>query len=380
MRWFFSRRSACVISNVSSRVPDFTRRPHRVRIALVGPFYPQRSGISHYNTQLAAELTKHHDTALYGFRRQYPGFLFPGKTDVDAESHFKIDGGAARLERVLDALNPFTWHSAAARIAEASPALVILHWWSVYWAPLYLALVPVIRKKTGAKILFIVHHAVDHDSRGFSRGVVKKVLRLGDYFIAHSESCLQKLFPLLPAGSRAKKVLMPVYDIFNRGALSREEARTKLDLSGSVILFFGLVRKYKGLDVLLRALSLVPRRETLTLLVAGEFWESQRRFRAWIARYGLGDRVRLAGGFLPNEDVELYFKAADLAVFPYLDGAGSGALRVAMSFALPVIASRVGDFPEIIEEGKNGYLTDPGDAAGLAEKIELYFKLFLKFN
>jgi glycosyltransferase involved in cell wall biosynthesis len=345
--------------------------PSAKRIAMIGPAYPQRSGISHYNTLLFRELKKDYPAALFGFYRQYPRFLFPGKSDIDTESRFKIE--ADGIEAVLDGANPFTWKSAAERIAAFSPALVIVHWWSAYWAPFYLTLLPLLRRKTGARILLIVHQAADHEDTRLKRIAAKAVFSFGDYFLVHSDRSLRDIRRILPAAS-VKKALLPVIGEFNREALSDARARERVGVSGNVILFFGIVRKYKGLEILLEALAAALKQVPLTLMVVGEFWDSSKRYLSLADRLGIRDHVKFVDRFVPNEEVEPYFRAADAVVFPYREGAGSLVLKIAMSFAKPVIATRVGDFPEIVEEGITGFLADPGDARELSEKIVRFFK------
>jgi len=341
-----------------------------MNILIVGPTYPHRSGISHYNTLLFRELKAHHNTSLYSFSRQYPQFFFPGTSDTDTVSRFKIKESGAQY--VIDSLNPVTWFSALGKMKKEKPDLIIAHWWTAFWGPLYCTLLPALRGLTGAKILLICHNVKEHEDSRLKRFIAKRVFSLADFYIVHSEKGRDDLNAMLP-GCNVRKAAHPAYDIFDQNKIARDEARKKLGLLGNTALFFGIVREYKGLEYLLAAVPHVLKKTGLTLVVAGEFWQNKDRYISMIKKLGIRDNVRLIDNFIPNEEVETYFKASDVAVLPYTNGTGSGIAQIALAFKLPIIATDIGSLSEIIENGKTGYLVKPRDPEELAEKITEYF-------
>ncbi|MBU4376511.1 MAG: glycosyltransferase [Candidatus Omnitrophica bacterium] len=342
-----------------------------MKISIIGPTHPYRSGISHYNTLLCDELKRYHDISLYSFSRQYPGFLFPGTSDIDTISRFQLKED--RAQYTIDSLNPVTWFSTLHKIRKDSPDLIIAHWWTTFWGPLYITLLPILKKMTGAKILLICHNVEDHENSSFKRLIAKKVFPVADFHIVHSEECKNRLAKMLP-GTNAEKVFHPLYSVFNRNRISPEKARERLKLSGNVMLFFGIIRKYKGLRYLLEAMPFILKKTDLTLIIAGEFWEGKDYYLHLIKEKGLTDKIRVIDRFIPNEDIEIYFKAADAVVLPYVKGTGSGVAQLALAFGVPIIATKVGSLPEIVEDGKTGYLVEPENPEELADKVIKYFK------
>jgi glycosyltransferase involved in cell wall biosynthesis len=341
-----------------------------MRIALIGPTHPARGGISHYNTLLARQLSKDHEVFLFAFRRQYPGFLFPGKSQIDTQSALRLDFPEAL--QTLDTLLPWTWIRTAAKIRSLHAELVVLHWWTVYWAPFYLVLLPLIGRHT--RIVFICHNIGDHEPKPFEQIAVKRVLRLANLLIVHSENARKKVQDLLPT-AQVITVPHPCYGVFNQGQWTRQSARQKLRLSGNVLLFFGFVRPYKGLKPLLAALRQARRLALeVTLVVAGEFWRDKENILGLIESLGLKNCVRIEDRYIANEEVELFFKAADAVVLPYLSGSGSGIAALAAGFGKPVFASdSCGLDPALPENRKNVIRINPLDAADFAGKIIRFF-------
>lgn len=342
-----------------------------MKISIIGPTYPYRSGISYYNTLLFRELKKQHEVSLYSFTRQYPKLFFPGKSDRDTQSRFKIKEDGVKY--TIDTLNPSTWFSTALKIKKESSDLIIAHWWTAFWGPLYRIFLPLLKKLTHSKILLICHNVEEHENSRLRYLIAKQVLPLADFYIVHSEECKNKLTNMLQ-GCNVKKVFHPIYSIFNQNRIDKAQARKELGISGNVILFFGIIRRYKGLEYLLEALPIVLKEIDLTLLIVGEFWRNKNYYLSLINRLGIRDKIKLVGCFIPNEDVELYFKASDVIVLPYTEGTGSGVAQLAFGFNKPMIATKVGSLSEVIEDGKTGYLVDSKNPKELAEKIVEYFK------
>ena len=334
-------------------------------LALVGPVYPYRGGIAHFTTQLGVELcAAGHPLRVISFARQYPSWLYPGKTDKDpSREHPSLEA-----EFLLDPLYPWTWLRAANAIAAFRPALVLAQWWTTFWGPALFVLAALLRARH-IPLVFIIHNVMPHEARFYDRWIARAVLAQASACITLSPKEEKRLRVLLP-GLPVYPGRLPLHHL-SVLRLSKNEARRQLGLAeeGPLLLFFGIVRPYKGLGLLLEALGrlaqtgLRPR-----LLVAGEFWEDESAYRRQAAELGLSEQVSITNRFIPNEETAVYFSAADLFVAPYLEGTQSGAITVAMDFGLPVLAS-----DRIITDALPGEYpleTFPaGDAAALAERL-----------
>ena len=336
-----------------------------MRIGLVGPTYPFRGGIAHYTTLLNRALAERHDVCFVSFTRQYPGWLFPGKSDRDT-SQQPLETG--EVLRVIDSLNPLSWLRAARRLAEHEPELVIFQWWVAFWTPHFLTLARRLRARTDARLVFLCHNAVEHEASQLKILATRMVLSQADAVFTHAEAETQKIRQLLPKAD-VETAFHPTYEALAGTTPSLEEARAKLGVEGPVLLFFGFVRPYKGLDVLLSALGSVLERRQVTLLVVGEFWRDKESYERQIEEGGFGERVRMHDAYVPNEEIGTYFAAADLVVQPYRSASGSGICQLAYGNERPVIATRVGSLGEVVIDGVNGRLVPPEDPAALADAI-----------
>jgi glycosyltransferase involved in cell wall biosynthesis len=278
-----------------------------MRIALIGPTYPYRGGIAHYTTMLHKALCKRgHDVLLMSFIRQYPLWLYPGQSDRDpSEQPLQ----AEKVSYSLDSLNPLTWLASFRLLCHFSPDAVILSWWTPFWAPAWLVLGMLIRWRLHRPLLFLCHNVLPHEPKFWDRWVAKVVLRQGSSFIVQSEDERQQLVAMLPQ-ARASVVPHPVYDMFAVNSISQTEARTKLEipLGAPVLLFFGIIREYKGLMDLLEAMPQIKGDvPNVRLIVAGEFWQSKLPYFHAVEILGIGDNVRFDDHYIPNEKVALYF-------------------------------------------------------------------------
>ncbi|RKY03993.1 glycosyl transferase family 1 [Candidatus Poribacteria bacterium] len=339
-------------------------------ICMIGPSYPFRGGIAHYMTLLYRYLKEKHDVKFYAFKRQYPKRLFPGRTDRDA-SGFAIRGEG--VENTLDSVNPLTWWTTFRRIKSDNPDLVVIPWWISFWTPQFWFITSLIRAFTKAKVLFICHNVVQHESKPWDRICTRLVLRNGDHFIVHSSEDLDRLRDMLPDAD-VRKVFHPIYDVFCFQRYGKAEAQRKLGVSERVILFFGFVRPYKGLRYLLDAMPLILERLDVTLMVAGEFWSDKAEHLERIDRLGIRDKVVIVDEYIPNEEVGLYFCAADVVVLPYVTATQSGIVQIAYGFDKPVIVTEVGGLPDVVEHGKTGFLIDPEDPQAIAEAVILFYE------
>jgi glycosyltransferase involved in cell wall biosynthesis len=332
-----------------------------MRITLVGPAYPLRGGIAHHVYWLKRELSsRNHEVQVISFRSLYPRLLFPGTTVFDA-SRLKLDAGGAAI---LDSLNPLTWLKAARAIKSFAPDAVVIQWWNPFFAPSMGTLARLL-KRARLRCIMECHNVLPHERRAIDAPLLKYALSPADYLITHSTGDKKDAMEIAP-GKAVEVAPLPTIEDFSGGASARRDGRT--------ILFFGIVRKYKGLDVLLRAMPRALSEVDCRLIVVGEFYEPVEKYNRLIGELGLERSVTIENRYVANEEVPALFAAADVLVLPYLSATQSGVARIALANSLPIIASRTGGLSEVVIEKVNGLLFAPGDADALAECIIEYFK------
>ncbi len=340
-----------------------------MKVVLIGPTHPFRGGIAHYTTVLNQKLQDAgHDVLLVSFRRQYPSWLFPGKTDRDPSTQILA---ASNVRYLIDSLNPLSWINTFLEIRAYRPQLVVFQWWHEFWFPVWLVLEWLLRWGCQAKIAVICHNVLPHEHRIWSKMLARLVFRQADQVVVQSTSEKMRLLQIAPVG-HVEIIPHPLYDMLEQHPITREEARQRLGIRHTipVLLFFGFVREYKGLHVLIEALPAVRAQfSEVRLLVVGEFWEDRRNYERQIRALDLEQNVQLVDRYVPNEEVALYFKAADVVVLPYVAATQSGVLQLALGFSTPVIVSRVGGIPEAVTEEDDIILVEPGDARALSEAI-----------
>lgn len=353
--------------------------PDPVRIALLGPGQPFRGGIAQHTDLLVTALSRSHDVTHLGFQRQYPRWLFGGRSDQDPS----LPARGGRSERILDPLNPISWWRTAKRLATLAPDLVILPWWVPYWAPSFSATLSAYRRLAGASaapVLFICHNVLPHDEPGLViRLLVRHALRRADGWMLHGSSDEEALRRLLgrdlarrEAGGnqRVFRGFLPLFDL--GVVMEREDARALLGLPPDVpvALFFGFVRPYKGLQLLLAAWPRVLRSlPDSRLLIVGEFWEPVDAFWNRVRGLGIADSVVLVDRYVADEELGGYFGAADVVAMPYLSATGSAVAPLALRFGRPMVATAVGGIPDAVEHGLSGLLVPPDDAPALADAL-----------
>ena len=343
-----------------------------MRLILVGPVYPYRGGIAHYTTMLHRALCeREHEVLMVSFKRQYPQWLFPGRSDKDpSKKLLKVED--ARYW--VDYLNPITWLTTFWRIHRYRPDAVILQWWTTFWAPVWFVLGALNRLFLQSPLIYICHNVLPHEVRWWDHLLAKVVLRLGTRFIVQSTEEERRLLSLLPT-VQATVVSMPVFDMFSSERISKEKAcrRLGLPLDVPVLLFFGIVREYKGLKDLLMALPEVQARlGKVILVVAGEFWESKQPYLEMIERLGIGGSVVIEDRYILNEEVPLYFSAADVLVAPYRRVTGSAVVQMAQGFGVPVVTTRITRGGKVANN-EMGLLVPPSDVRSLATAIVRFF-------
>jgi glycosyltransferase involved in cell wall biosynthesis len=342
---------------------------HSLRICVVGPTYPFRGGIAHYNTLMCQNLRLRHRVRLISFTRLYPSFLFPGQTQLDySDKPLRVEA-----EPLIDSLNPWTWWKAYRAVLAFKPDLLIFQWWNPFFGPPYALIGHLSRRLKGMARIFICHNVIPHE-KGLLDGILSRAaLGAGTHFVVHShqdEQALQRLFP----NSAIRVTPHPTYDIFGQGLMDKEEARRKLGLSGPTVLFFGHVRSYKGLAYLLEAAPVVLREMPCTFLIVGEFYEDKEPYHRMIQELGIEGSVRVIDRYVPNEEVGLYFSAADVVVLPYVSASQSGIAQIAFGMERPVITTKVGGIPDVVSHGNTGYIVPPRDSMALADAMIHFFR------
>jgi len=335
------------------------------KVALVGPLHPWRGGLAQYLQFLGEALERHAQVNAVTFTRQYPGLLFPGT------SQFDLDAPRPRFLTVpmLDSINPITWRRTAAQLERWAPGAVVLKWWMPFFGPAFASAVGPLRKR-GTRVVLVCDNLVGHEPRVFDRAFTDWMMRNSDGYLVMSDAVERDLDKLKPGAPR-RRVPHPFYAQFDRERWTRETARASLGLTGDVALFFGYVRHYKGLDTLLTAWKRVRAvRPQATLVVAGEFYEDPAAYEGLVREAG---GVRLIDRYIPDEEVEALFRAADVTVLPYRSGTQSGVTHVAYALGTPVIATRVGGLTETVREGETGLTVPPEDPQALAAAIVRFF-------
>jgi len=343
-----------------------------MRVALVGPVHPWRGGIAQYLGLLGEALMPHAEVRAVTFTRQYPGFLFPGESQRDPDApppRFPVTP-------LLDSVGPWSWRRAARHLEGFAPGLVILKWWIPFFGPAFASTVGPLRRR-GTRVALVCDNLVPHERRPFDPAFTRWMLRNSDGYLVMSQSVERDLDTLKPGAPR-RRVAHPLYAQFDRGRWTRESARKALHLDGEVAVFFGYVRRYKGLDTLLDAWPAVRKRRPATLVVAGEFYEDAAPYRERVDRANAGAKaealpVRLMDRYLPDDQVEALFKAADVVVLPYRSATQSGVTHVAYALGKPVITTDVGGLAETVRPEETGLVVPPENPEALAAAIVRFF-------
>lgn len=341
---------------------ELATRAREGGLALVGPSWPFRGGIARTTTELAAELDRRGTLAAFLTpRRQYPRWLYPGGDDRDPAACPRL--GAA--QPCFAVLEPWTWIRLLRRVRAAVPAALVLPYWTWAWAPLHLALL----RRANVPAVAVVHNAADHDASWPQRRSARAVLRRCHGYLCHAgevAEAVRRAFPGRPVS------VHPLPAIAGARA-DRDAARRQLGVpeGATAVLCFGLIRPYKGVEVLLEAVGLLPLGSPLVVLLAGEPWgEVGATITQRLGDPGVAGRVRAHLRWVAEEEVAWWAAAADAAVLPYRRATGSAVAALMLGYGLPLVASRVGGLQEVVEDGRNGLLVPPGDAPALASALQ----------
>lgn len=344
-----------------------------MKIAIVGPVYPYKGGISHYTSLLWKALSKKYDVKLFSFKRQYPNFLYPGKEQKDFENdQFKI----VDTNYLIDSINPFNWFFSFIKINRFKPDLLIFQWWNPFFSFAFLTIAYLMRIFTKTKVLFLCHNVLPHDKYPFSKLLTRITLYSGNYFIVHSGEDEKKLVNLINK-CRYLKSILPTFNVFRFEDLSKDVAKTLLniEMNTKVVLFFGFVREYKGLMYLIEALpQIVQRIPDIKLLIVGDFYTDKEIYIQKINDLGLHNYILIFDSYIPDKEVGRYFSACDIVVLPYTSATQSGIVQIAYGFNKPVIVTDVGGLPEVVKNGETGYIVKSKDIDDISKAVINFYE------
>ncbi|MHB1688172.1 MAG: glycosyltransferase [Ignavibacteriaceae bacterium] len=340
-----------------------------MKITILSTAYPLRGGIAHFNGLLYKELKKNHEVNVITFKRQYPSILFPGKTQLEpSDTVEKIPA-----EILIDSINPLNWIKAGLKIKKDAPDILIFKYWMPFFAPCFGTISRIAKRNKKTKTLVICDNVLPHEKKPGDISLTKYFFYSVDYFVLLSEKVKEDLLKLFP-GAKNKVLPHPIYLNFGL-PVKKEDAKSFLKVRDEkVILFFGFIRDYKGLDILMEAISILKNKLDLKLLVAGEFYSSKEKYLALIEKLDIKENLLMFTDFIPTSEVKYYFSAADCVILPYRDATQSGIVQIAMNFRKPVIAANVGGLGEVIKDGETGYIVDKENPAMLAEAILKFYE------
>ena len=358
----------------------------KLHIVIVGTAYPFRGGLATFNQRLAQQLQDEgHHVEIITFTTQYPSFLFPGKTQLTDDPAPR----GLKIRRAIHSCRPLTWMKVGNKLRKQRPDIVICCYWMAFFAPCFATIERIVKRNGHTKCLALVHNMIPHEpsilDRLFAPGFIKQT----DGFVALSKSVVEDIRKMEGhcrditdhtenKRSKAEKPKTfsphPIYDHYG-SLISKDEACKVLRINPThdYMLFFGLVRAYKGLDLLIEAFGQVKDRlPNLRLIIAGEFYEDEQKYRDLIFQRGLYERIILRNEFIPDSDLRLYFGAAALITQPYRTATQSGVTQVAFHFERPMLVTNVGGLSEIVHDGKMGYAVAPEPDA-IANALLDYF-------
>lgn len=337
-----------------------------MRIAFLSCFYPFRGGISQFNASLYLELGKENTVKAFNFKRQYPDFLFPGKTQYVTKDD---DAVPIESESLLDTANPFTYVKTYKAIRDWHPDMVVISYWMSWFAPSLGWIARRLKKR--CKVISVLHNVIPHEPRFFDKPLTKYFLSGCSGHVTLSQEVANDLAAIAPKALKTT-LFHPVYAHFGE-KVPRKEAEEKLGLEPGKknLLFFGLIREYKGLDILLKAFSELD--DSYTLIVAGEPYGSFVKYEEIIKDSPGKDRIKLFTSYIKDSEVKYYFSAADLAVLPYRSATQSGISAISWHFEVPMVVTDVGGLRQSVGDSGTGLVADRPEPGLIAEEIRKFF-------
>jgi glycosyltransferase involved in cell wall biosynthesis len=353
-----------------------------MKVIIIGPAWPLRGGLASFDQRLCRSFIEDgHSCSIYSFSLQYPSFLFPGTTQYSSDPEPRDIG----IHSVINSVNPFNWLKVGKFLKKESADLIVARYWLPFMGPALGRILRVAGRNKKTKIIAITDNILPHEKRPGDRFFTKYFLKSCDAFVTMSDSVLNDLRKFEKT-KPAKRVIHPLYDNFGE-IIPKTDARKylreklKLDVSekDKIILFFGFIRKYKGLDILLKAMSEPKMKKSgIRLLIAGEFYEDANQYKNLIEELRIADQLILKTDFIPDSGVQFYVCAADAVIQPYRHATQSGVTPLAYHFEKPMIVSNVGSFPEQVIHEKTGLVSEPAPAA-LSEAILRFYELGEEF-
>ncbi|MBU8871611.1 MAG: glycosyltransferase [Gemmatimonadales bacterium] len=351
-----------------------------MKLSFLGPAPPFRGGIVTYIAMLSRTLAGRGHTVFWAsFRKQYPKFLFPG-TEQEGECAAWLD--LPNSPRFVP-WSPLSWWRTARDLKREAPDAVVIKYWIPFFAPGFFVVTWLLRRRTQIRVIYLLDNVISHEKYPFGMFLTRLALRQGHGFIAQSEQVRRDLFEVLPKTNPAMVVTSPhpVYDFGEPGKsrITKSQARRELGLAeeGLIVLFFGFIKPYKGVDVLIDAAGPLQQEfgeDGLSILIVGDIYGEKQPYLDRIAASGGSEIVQLIDGFVPDETVEKYFLAADLAVLPYVSATQSGIVQIAYNYDLPVVTTDVGGLPEVVHDERTGFIVPPRDSRALATAVTRYFR------
>jgi len=339
------------------------------KIFIIGPAYPLRGGLATFDELFCTAFNEQgHDCEIISYSLQYPNFLFPGSTQFDTTG---VAPKYIKIHTLINSVNPLSWIKTANFIKKQKPDFIVFRFWIPFMGPALGSIARMVRK-SGIKVLAITDNVIPHEKRIGDAAFAKYFIKSCDGFVTMSKAVMKDLENFTTTKHK-KYLLHPLYTSFGE-KLNKSDARKVLGIKDDVnlVLFFGLIRKYKGLDMLLDAFNELKDNPNINLIIAGEFYEDKQPYLDLIEKYQIQNQVILHAKFIANEDVKLYFSAADLVALPYRTATQSGVTQVSFHFEVPTLVTNVGGLGEIIPHQKAGYVVEPNGKA-IAESIKDYF-------
>jgi glycosyltransferase involved in cell wall biosynthesis len=343
-------------------------------IVIIGPAHPLRGGLASYNERLArAFIEQGHSVSLYTFSLQYPGFLFPGTTQFSSEPAPKD----LNIHVCINSINPFNWLKVGRELKKRKPDLIIVRYWLPFMGPCLGTILRQVKKNKYTRIVCIADNIIPHEKRPGDHAFTRYFIQPVDAFITMSEKVMTDLRQF-SSKKPCRHVAHPLYDNFGE-KISKTIACKHLHLNeqNHYVLFFGFIRAYKGLDILLDAIHILKddtQYKHIKFLIAGEFYDDRKKYDEQIDRLGIHDQLILKTEFIPDSEVKYYLSLADVVIQPYKSATQSGVTPLAYHFEIPMIVTNVGGLPALVPNGKSGLIAEP-DAKDIAEKIRQYFDI-----
>lgn len=336
---------------------------------MIGPVYPYKGGISHYTGLMYRELVKHYDVEMLSYKMQYPKFLFHKEQRDYSNDSFKIENA----KYMIHTANPINIIRTARYIRKQRPDMVLIQWWHPYFAPCYYLLQRFMGRQN---VTFVCHNVFPHERFPLDKLLTKMALKRGTHYILHAEEEGKELQKIKEQPDYVMTP-HPTYNAFRFEGMNKAQARDRLHIAQDekVLLFFGYVRDYKGLKYLLRAMPEIVREEDkVRLWIVGEFGADREEYRNLITELQIQEHVRVIDTYTPDREVEKYFAMADLIVLPYTSATQSGIVQIAFGFEKPVIVTNVGGLPDVVEDGKTGYVIEPEKPEEIAHAVLRFYR------